>query len=551
MGSLKGRWTALPNKSLWWVAALIFLLAILTFSRTFQNSFVWDARLVFVDEIRTSSFNSSLRFFYEPFILGPDREMADTMGMAITAPYYRPFTGMLHYVERQLFGTRPLGYNIINVTGHGLVGILALLVLFELTKNLTISSLSTLLFLINPTKTEVVCWAYSDSHIIGTLFILSSFLFYLRDKYAFSLIFYFIALLTIESSIIYPMFLLIHFICCGKWQHTQKQRYFYITICMSITYLIVRAQFIGYPAVLHDNLSKNICSSITALSLYLRIAIWPDAPVTVYDYVDYTDSLLSPFVVFSALGLLIGILFLLRKWNRQLLFFIGAFLIWISIFTIHGDNEYFIAEKGLYLPSLFLAGFLVSFLSLLMKRTILASLIIAISILHAGESYSRSYYWKNTEVYLKKVNDFDNDFFLAQFGLGNEYLLQNRTYEAENHFKILLQQFPTQKPFKAGLSESYFAKALQLIDRQEYDLALWYFEKAAEITPTWAKIHNNIGNIFLLTKQWDKSIAAYLTAIKYDKNSPLLYYNLALAYEAVGDKSKATYYQNEYRLHSE
>lgn len=533
----------------WWCACVILLLVCATFSRTLHNEFVWDAKSVFVEETRTTSLHEALRFFVEPFMPAPSPEQISELEMSIVSTYYRPLVGLLHYVERTLFGTNPLPYNLINLFGHGLVGIAALFLLRELTGSLFFSLVTTILFVLNPTKTEVVCWSYSDAHILGTLFVLTAFLSFLRNRPTLSTILFVCGLLSIESTILYPALIFLYLVTFGGWKDRQARLYFFMVTAIAVIYFLLRAVIIDLPPMGGGNLVSQLQRAVTALFLFLKIFIWPDAAVTVYHTDDYGARLVSLPMALLASLLILAMLVIAYRYSRWIFFFFGAFLIWISLFLLGGEHEYFASEKGLYFSGLFLTG---AGVALLMRyvpvKPLIAAVVIA-ALLHAGESYARCRYWKDTETYLTKLLDFDRDFFIANLTLGNEYIATRRFHDAKTLYSRLIENYPTRKSYRVALSETYFREALIAVDRQDFSAALVALEKAASITPNRAKVLNNIGNIHLLNKKWTLAIDFYQRALQSDSKSPQTYYNLAVAYKGAGDPGRALYYQTEYERH--
>src|ERR1700731_4343146 len=67
-------------------------------------------------------------------------------------------------------------------------------------------------------------------------------------------------------------------------------------------------------------------------------------------------------------------------------------------------------------------------------------------------------------------------------------------------------------------AEQYAARAVQSVKDGNQAEALADFNKAVELAPDKAIHYRNRAAFFALTKQWDKAIADYATALKLDKN---------------------------------
>lgn len=71
-------------------------------------------------------------------------------------------------------------------------------------------------------------------------------------------------------------------------------------------------------------------------------------------------------------------------------------------------------------------------------------------------------------------------------------------------------------------------------------LSLW--TDVAEKTPGKSRVHNSLGNCYMLLDEPFKAIAEYKIAISLDKNNIEAYYNLATNLEKVGILNQAIYY---------
>jgi len=82
-----------------------------------------------------------------------------------------------------------------------------------------------------------------------------------------------------------------------------------------------------------------------------------------------------------------------------------------------------------------------------------------------------------------------------------------------------------------------------------YDDAQLAFDDLLELAVDNSAVHSNLGNLYLLTKQFDKAINSYQQAISLDKNDGGIWVNLSMANYRKGDLiSAATQYQKAVTL---
>ncbi len=75
-------------------------------------------------------------------------------------------------------------------------------------------------------------------------------------------------------------------------------------------------------------------------------------------------------------------------------------------------------------------------------------------------------------------------------------------------------------------------------------LTLW-LDVAAK-SPEKSRVHNNLGNCYLLAGRHFKGIEAYERAVALDSNNHEAYYNLGVNYENVGIMNRALYYYDRF-----
>ena len=95
---------------------LLILVVLAAYSPTFQAGFIWDDDDYVTENQTLTSLEGLYRIWFD---LG-------------AAPQYYPFVFSTFWMERELWGLNPLGYNIVNVLLHAGCAILLWLVLVRL-----------------------------------------------------------------------------------------------------------------------------------------------------------------------------------------------------------------------------------------------------------------------------------------------------------------------------------------------------------------------------------------------------------------------------------
>ena len=79
-------------------------------------------------------------------------------------------------------------------------------------------------------------------------------------------------------------------------------------------------------------------------------------------------------------------------------------------------------------------------------------------------------------------------------------------------------------------------------------LTIW--QDAAAKSPGKSRVHNNLGNCYILADKHFRGIEEYRRAVALDSNNSEAYYNLGVNYENVGLMNQAVYYYDWFCKHA-
>jgi positive regulator of sigma E activity len=196
--------------------------------------------------------------------------------------FFRPIVILSYIVEVSVWGIRPLGFHLTNVTFHALNAYLTYILSFRLVQDLNLSqrkkhliSLAAgFLFLLHPSHTETVSWISGRFDVIATFFCLASlisFAAYEKNRrvlhLALSLLAFALALLSKESAICLPFLLLVIGLAArdgGRDKESVKRLLKVIALfaLILLVFVAVRSAFIGalvggYGAAEHLNFAPG------------------------------------------------------------------------------------------------------------------------------------------------------------------------------------------------------------------------------------------------------------------------------------------------------
>jgi Flp pilus assembly protein TadD len=438
---------------------------------------------------------------------------------------------------------------------------------------------STLFFGIHPVNTESVSWIISRNNILTTLFVLSSFYFYIigweradRGAMIFSILSFMGAVFSKEFGVmVVPIFFLYHRILSKERGDFLKEFISYFPfIVILLFYFILRKN-------VTDSLITPSDMAATLRRIYFvpYLIIWNLSliffPKDLHSFgISYPHSYFEWHAVISIVlvFLMVGVLCIWRD-RKFFLFSVLAFLVTLFpvLHIIPIASISLIAMRWLYLPLAFISiGVAWIFCRAILNRKILTIPLLFIIGLYFGiYSYIlNKNLWHDEETFFaQEMLHFNNHLYAGGYA---ENLLDKKDFKgAEKYFQIAINEYPNEaknylnysallieigKPSnalsslkKAGLliltrserGQWFNNMGMAYFRLNEKDKALKNFKKAVELYPNELQFLANLGGAY-------GSLGDYLTSIDILKNghelfpdSMILRKNLALSYYRIGD----------------
>lgn len=352
---------------------LLLILVFSSYGNALFNKFVVDDGYLIVE----NPYIKHLKFL--PNLFSGDL-VASTTNAHNPSGYYRPLSMLSFMVDYQIWRLNPLGFHLTNILIHFLNCLLVFLILFEVSQNQKVSLLTSALFAVYPIHVEAVTPVYNRMGIQVALFMLASFLLFMKSKgcerksFLFgALILFFLALLSKEEALTLPLL----FFCFDYFYFSnrrikgllERKKIIFYGLCalVALAFLCIRQANIGrqisFPyfspernimPALADNLFLHLLTVVKIIGACILKAIWPFSLSATY-WIDPVKDILDPQVMGSAL-LLVVLLYLalfLRNRRRDISFAIFAFFISIVIFSniVPLGESYTFRERFFYIAS--------------------------------------------------------------------------------------------------------------------------------------------------------------------------------------------------------
>lgn len=450
---------------------------------------------------------------------------------------YRPFVTLTFCIEYGIWGVNPFFSHLVNL-------IIYLAIIFLVFKTIVnsfkinhfLSFWITLIFALHPSHTEIVNSLKGRDELLWFLFFVLSFRFYdryltihqLREKtltYLLFVFFFLIGLLS-KTSIVLLFPLLVIYIF-NKTKSFKIKHYIPALIIpiIYLLYVIIKKQFLiehlqtrVYYFIenpLHNNstlINKSI-AIINTYGFYFKELIWPFKQLFYYGY-NYLD-ITSPYTFYFGFGffLFLFLAYLAYKKFKITVLFILLFTS-ISLFSNIVPVEGIVAERYLFLPSLFFSSILVSgintgYLSFLKNYGVIFLCFITFSF--SIYNINRNKDWKSKlSLFEADIKDLKNS-AKANNLIANQYFESatknfgtdkgnNHALKAKNYYRQSILVYP-------DYAQSYHNLGLIYLDfLQMPDSALFCFNRSISINPESGSSYFAKSSLFLKVNQADSAL---------------------------------------------
>ncbi len=520
---------------------LIILLGLFAYSSSINGKFIWDDNNLVVhnDDIKT--------FKTIPSVL--QSNIAGSLGNIYKS--YRPLQIISYMLDYKIWGYNAFGYHLSNSLLHILVALTLYWLIRAFFDDWVISFLCAAIYVVLPIHTEAVSYISGRADSLAALFMLLSFIFYIKYErkanvalFVISMISYTLALLSRENVIIFPILLLIYSFIFVK--PIKKGLFFGISL-LSIVYIILRLTIFKFEILSTDFYSfttiwQRLPGVFVAITSYIKLLLIP-----VNLHMEYGKKLFLYINPLFWLGLIVSILLLYYVWaNRRKNKIVSFSILWFYVCLIPHLNLYpinaYMAEHWLYLPSMGFAIVVAYYLSYWWRQDAFRAIAFAVTLLLIG-TYSlltlkQNEYWTTATVFCKRTLKYSPDNYKIYSLLANAYVREQKYNKAITACQKSIKLNPS-------YSYSYFNLGLVYMDLKEYDNAVKYFEISITKNLEFINAYNNMAVCYFEKGNIDKAIEISKKIIQMNSRYTRAYYNLVMLYSIKGEISEADKYEKK------
>jgi Tfp pilus assembly protein PilF len=518
-----------------WFGLIVFVFALGLYTNTYRNKYALDDHLVTYPNQQIANGLKAI-----PEILTTRYAEEEQLSYG-----YRPLVKISYAIEYALWEFKPGRSHIINALLYALTCLLLFLVLRKLFKAYTplFPFLIVLLFAAHPIHTEVVASLKNRDEILGFLFNLAAFISLLKyaenRKNGFLALTGFFFLLVLLSKPTAAVFFIIFPLALYFFTDIKARPLIYsgiaflgvVLLFLIFTKFILPAnirpvQYYENPLFFEKSIWIRLGTGATILLYYLRLLFYPH-PLRFYYGYDMVPvvNLADMWSVLSILihaGLLVWAIYYFRK-KHILSFAILFYLLMIAMYSNFVlPSPGMVAERYAYVASL---GFCIALVYMAFRIfrldpsarkasfTVMAGisgLILVFLIPYPVKTINRNPQWMDfLTLYESDIPNLERS------------VKANMLY-ASMQTMVVLETWDMDKQ----------ARGIELVQK--------HYKKALEVYPDNFEVLNNLGSFYTFTLEEHQKAIPYLNkATEVKPGQPEAYYNLAYAYQKLGDTTAA------------
>jgi len=495
---------------------LIAFLCFFSYGNSLNGKFIWDDNFMIVNNNFIKNWQGITKILTKDIGYGVGQKVG----------FFRPLQLLTYMMDYSIWKLNPIGYHLTNIFLHILVGYAVFWLLNILYKNIFISLAASLFFIVCPAGVEAVAYIAGRADILATLFILLSFIFYLKYIYSHKINFYIImliafifALLSRENSLVFPLLLLSYHWIFKKRLDFKSIAPFVLVIAL---YSMSRIFFIQvYPVKTTTTLFQRIPGFFYALCNYINLLIFPHDLHMEYGMKLFHFSNPIAITGIVLLSVSIAIIFMVKETNKIIAFSLTWFIVgFLPMSNLYPINAY-MAEHWLYLPSIGFFSVLAYLAYLLFKKNKIVSVILVLSLtyFYSVLTIKQNNYWQEPISFFKRTLHYAPDSYNVYINMAVAYTDLGQTKEAIAAYKQAIEIAPKKAKAYSNLGGLY----AKIGNNQEAER---FIKKAIELDPNYISAYLNLATIYMNTGKIEEAITAYKQVAKIEPGNAKAYYSL-------------------------
>lgn len=499
----------------------ISLLVFAVYFNSLWGGFIWDDQALVLHNSLIKNFANIGRIFTSSLA-------------AYSEAFYRPAQALSYMLDFFLYKFNPAGYHLTSIFLHIFASLLAYKLFLLLIRDSAVSFFAALLYSVSPLWVESVSYISGRADILMAIFIISSFILFLKERILLSLVFYIFALFSKEASLAYPLILILYMAVFARWRKNDAYTLIGFS-AITLIYLFLRAMIFTGPDIAMREHSVYIRALyfIKALPRYIGLIFFPVNQTMSYTaYLSKSFFSKSVLAAFAALMLLGGLFTYCLKKEKVISFFLGWFFVFLLPYSGIVPINAFFADHFAYLASLgiFICG--ACFLRKVKYRPVFFAVVFGYAVFFSFATIKYNFVWQDPVRLYQRTIRLSPNAFGAYNNLGVIYLDKGDFKKAEELLKKAIVISPDFQEARLNLARFYYLK-------EDYSRAIGLARGVLEANPSNFMAYNWLGTFYFKTRQLDLALDCYKEAVRLNPRLIPLRADLYNFYKTVGSQAQA------------
>lgn len=343
----------------WFAIILLAVLVVAAYANSLFNPFMWDDVTLIPENTGIQDGWKSVVTAFSPELWGLRSDEGAFQR------YYRPMHTLLSVIDYQIWGFDPFGYHLSNTLVHLFNTILLYFLAVRLVKDNAIALVAAAIFAAHPIHTESVSFISARVDLLSALFLLISFILYLksfedgrgarRGLYAASLFSFLLSLLSKEMSLTFPLLLAIYVWAFeGRKNLVRRVGPYFILLVLYVLFRVFALSVFLESHKAQAGVATLLATAATVVFDYIRLLVVPYPLRAYYSIVWYSwfdmKSIIS--FVFLLASAVAALLCFIRGRKTAGFAIVWTFIAFAPVLNIGVLGDFSMAERFAYIPSI-------------------------------------------------------------------------------------------------------------------------------------------------------------------------------------------------------
>jgi tetratricopeptide (TPR) repeat protein len=514
-----------PATSRNWIISIILGITFLAFINTLGNGFAYDDdSQILKNELIRSWSNIPTAMVTEVWFFRVQQNKDPNKDLGPTTPYYRPMFIIYLMIGWHLFGTWAPAWHLASILMHMAAVYFAFLILEKITKDWRVSAVATLLFAVHPLRSESVAWISGVTDLFLALFLLPSFLFYVRYReqgkakhLIAAMALFLVAAFSKEPAVCLPIFISAYELLIINQDQPLAQRirpallFSFLFLVISAIYFCMRHYTLGFwfndPHYVQYSTSQILMTIPLVIWKYIGLLLWP-VNLSLYHATYMVNSPLDVRFILSVVGL-IAVCIALQPLRRlpdarfAILWFGINLLPVLNLGAF--DQSFNVQERYAYIPSigfsLLIAMGLIrlpmeKWLPLRNRNFARATTVALVCILLTSKTLAQNSVWKDDLTLFTHGAEVASDQIMSHIVLFRFYMKRRQTDKVVEELEKVVALAPNEPVWLSNLAAAHTQVYELTKDRAHLDRAIALCEKVLSIDERDTAVWDTLGHVY-------------------------------------------------------